>query len=108
MTFNELRNLYLDNFTIVLESKDLSNRLALYSLLGYVVYQTKLKTPDVDFYKVTRKFGDLAGLGDKDINAIAITAEGLCDGCTEFTTFGLKGKQIGQKIVEIMKNILPF
>jgi hypothetical protein len=48
------------------------------------------------------------GLPDEFIKGLAIVCEDLSYDCTEFPTFGLKGKEIVNKIVEILRSYVPF
>jgi hypothetical protein len=48
------------------------------------------------------------GLPDNFIKGLAIVCEDLSYDCTDFPTFGLKGKEILIKITEILKSYVPF
>ena len=83
-------------------------RLALISLICYVTYKSKLKNPDTTHYMIIMKISKNLGLPDEFIKGLAIVCEDLSYDCTEFPTFGLKGKEIVNKIVEILRSYVPF
>ena len=52
------------------------------------------KNPDVTYYQV--------------VNKLAIMSEDFAYGCKEFPTFGLKPKDMPNKVKEILNKYLPF
>lgn len=109
MKYDELRRLYSEYFSLhYLNTHDISEKFALISLICYVTYKTKLKKPDVTHYQIIMKLSQNLGLPDDFIKGLSIVCEDFSYGCTEFPTFGLKGKAILEKIVEILKNFMPF
>ena len=54
------------------------------------------------------KLSQNLGLDEDFIKGLSIVCEDFSYECTEFPTFGLKGKAILEKIVEILKNFMPF
>ena len=108
MKFSELQYLYKEHFSIGYMGKNLDSKLALISLICYVVYKFKQKKPDVTYYQVITKISDGVGLSESQICALAIICEDFGYGCTEFPTFGLKGNEIAAKIKELLLSEIPF
>lgn len=109
MKYDELKRLYSEYFSLhYLNTNDISEKFALISLICYVTYKTKLKKPDVTHYQIIMKLSQNIGLDEDFIKGLSIVCEDFSYGCTEFPTFGLKGKAILEKIVEILKNFMPF
>lgn len=108
--FDELRRFYNENYSLgyINNSHNLADRLALISLICYVTYKSKLKNPDTTHYMIIMKISKNLGLPDEFIKGLAIVCEDLSYDCTEFPTFGLKGREIVNKIVEILRSYVPF
>ena len=51
-SFNDLKQLYYDKFSIGYLNTDISNKFALISLIDYLTYRAKQKSPDVSYYKI--------------------------------------------------------
>ncbi len=108
MLFEDLNNLYKQNFSLGYLGKSIENKLALISLICYVTYKYRLKKPDVTYYQVIMKICDGLGFSEDLIKALAIICEDFGYMCTEFPTFGLKGNEVINKIRELLNNYLPF
>ena len=110
MKFEELRRFYSEYFSIgnLNSSHNLADRLALISLICYVTYKSKQKNPDTTHYSVIMKLSKNLNLPDQFIKGLAIVCEDMSYDCTEFPTFGLKGKEILSKIIEMLNSYMPF
>ena len=108
MKFSELEDLYKQHFSIGYMGKNLDSKLALISLICYVVYKSKEKKPGVTYYQVITQISKGIGLTEDQICALAIICEYFGYGCEEFPTFGLKGKEIVSKIKELLASEMPF
>ena len=97
---------YRMNYSIGFTGEDFTTRVALISLLSYAFKKIKEKKPTITLYELISNLG-LTLSEDSKIN-LALICENLSYGCTEFPTFDLKGKQITDKIREILKQWTPF
>lgn|SRR5574344_1533700 len=107
-TFKELSKLYKDYFSFGYINSDINAKLAIISLLGYIVTELKKKNPDVTYFSVLTKITSGLGIPEEFIWAIAIVSEDFAYGCTEFPTFGMKPNQMVNKIKEILSLYTPF
>lgn len=105
LTFDDLQRLYTRHFSLGRLNSDLSDKLALISLICYTVQQVRKKNPRATYRDVINK---LYPLSDTFLDGIAIVCEDFAYGCTTFPTFGLSDKQIIAKIKEILDTYLPF
>lgn len=113
MSFNELRSIYLEHFSLgnigVTEGRTaIENRFILISLIAHVYSKTKPKNPDLTYYSLIYKLCNNMGFDENFIQGLAITVEDFAYGCSVFPTFGLKGKEILSEIQKILKSWLPF
>lgn len=108
ISFNELRKIYQDRFSLGFLGTDITNKFALISLICYLYKNLKSKNPDITYYSLIHKLGDEKGIPDNMCIALAIMCEDFSYGCKEFPTFDLKGKEIVAKIKELFHNALPF
>ncbi len=115
MNFNELKKFYGDNYSLGylnLKDKDghssFERKLILISLVNYVVEKNKPKNPDLNAYGLLYKINSNLNLPDEFIKGLAIVCEDFAYQCHEFPTFGLKGKQILDEIIEILNTYTPF
>lgn len=116
MNFKELQQFYSENYSVgyYLNTQEknghssFERKLILISLICYVYEKNKEKHPDLTYYSVIYKVSKNLGLPDNFLKALAILCEDFAYGCHEFPTFGLKGKEILQEIVEILKCYVPF
>lgn len=107
MEYKELKDLYHRHFWMGGMTSDLSDKLALISLICYIVYKVKLKNPDATYWSVVYKLGkDI--VSEDVLKAISIICEEFGYGCSYFPTFGIEDKQIPNKIKELLGMILPF
>lgn len=114
MSFNELRRIYSENFSLGylnLQSENgytsFERKMILISLINYVYHKNKPKNPDLTYYELIYKIDST--LPDNFIKALAIVSEDFATGCyDEFPTFGLKGKDILKEIKNILSSYLPF
>lgn len=108
-TYKELSSEYRRWFSLGYIPK-MENRLALISLLGWLVYELRKKKPDVTYYQIVHKLAQNKGLSDLDEKRIAVVVEDMCYGCKDddFIKFGLDLKEVPAKIKEILDTMLPF
>ena len=97
---------YRMNYSIGFTGEDFTTRVSLISLLSYAFKKIKEKKPTLTLYELISDLGPTLS-EDSRIN-LALICENLASGCTEFPTFDLKGKQITDKIREILKQWTPF
>lgn len=108
MTYKELKKVYKDNFTLGYLNTDIKNKFALISLICYTVYKLKEKKPDITYYQIINKLSDGSGMNELEKYSLAIICEDFAYGCRDFPTFELKGKEITEKIKELLKSYMPF
>ena len=107
-TFNNLKDIYTQYFSLGKIASDINEKFALISLIGYIVYNMKRKKPDVSYYEIVYKLSEGLGISDLEIKALAVIVEDFSYECTEFPTFGLKPKEMPGKIREILSKKMPF
>ena len=107
-TFKELQDNYIAYFSLGNIASNINEKFALISLIGYIVYNIRKKKPDTSYYEVVFKLSEGLGLSDLEIKALSVIVEDFSYGCTEFPTFGLKGKEMTEKIREILSKKMPF
>lgn len=107
-TFNNLKDIYTQYFSLGKIASNINEKFALISLIGYIVYNMKRKKPDVSYYEIVYKLSEGLGISDLEIKALAIIVEDFSYECTEFPTFGLKPKEMPEKIREILSKKMPF
>jgi hypothetical protein len=105
--YKEMERIYNEYFSLGYLNTDISNKFALISLTGYLVYKLKQKSPDVTPYKVLMKIvGD--SIPEDFIKGLSIIVDDFSYMCKEFPTFGIKDKDIPNKIKEILNSYIPF
>lgn len=107
-TFNNLKDIYTQYFSLGKIASNINEKFALISLIGYIVYNMKRKKPDVSYYEIVYKLSEGLGISDLEIKALAVIVEDFSYECTEFPTFGLKPKEMPGKIREILSKKMPF
>ena len=107
-TYRQLEAIYNNYFSLGKIASNINEKFALISLIGYIVHNMKKKKPDVTYYQVVYKLSEGLGLSDVEIKALAIMVEDFSYECTEFPTFGLKNKEMTEKIREILSKKMPF
>ena len=85
--------------------KDITKKLALVSLLGYLKY--KIQKPEITMFRLVRKLAP-ERITDDQVNNIATICEDFTRDCTEFTTFGLEDKEIPNQIKKLLEQWSPF
>ena len=107
-SYKELESFYNKYFGLGKIASNINEKFALISLIGYIVYNMRKKKPDVSYYEVIYKLAEGTGLSELEIKALAIMVEDFSYECTEFPTFGLKSKEMTEKIKEILSKKMPF
>lgn len=106
--FEKLNSLYHRNFSLGFIDKDFSTKVALISLLGYLVLKLRAKDPSISYLKVIKSLSKDMKLDSKFIHTLAIVCEDFGYGCESFPTFGIEDKKIPAKIKELLENYVPF
>jgi hypothetical protein len=106
MSYDELKKIYIENFSLGYLNTDINNKFALISLICYITMKAKMKKPDVTTYQIIMKiYNDLP---EDFIKALAIICDDFSYGCTEFPTFGIQPKDMIDTIKNLLKSYLPF
>ena len=115
MSFKELQKFYSENYSLgylnIPESNGHSSferKLILISLICYILEKNKPKDPDLTYYSLLYKLNTKLNLPEDFIKGLAIVCEDFGYNCHEFPTFGLKGKEILNEIIEILRTYVPF
>lgn len=115
MNFNELKKFYSEHYSLgylnLSESDGHSpfeRKLILISLICYVVEKNKAKNPDFTHYSFLYKINTKLNLPDDFIKGLSIVCEDFAYQNHDFPIFGLKGKEILDEIVSILKTYVPF
>jgi len=106
--FENLNRLYHENFSLGFIDKDFSTKVALISLLGYLVLKLKDKDPLITYLKVIKSIAKDMKFSDKFLYTLAIVCEDFSYGCTSFPTFGIEDRNIPAKVKELLKMCTPF
>lgn len=105
LSYNEIKQLYSDNFSLGYLNTDINTKFALISLLGYLVFKLKKKKSDITPYQVIKK---IKNLPEDFVKGLSVVVEDFSYGCTNFPTFGIEDKKIPLKIREILNMYIPF
>lgn len=110
MEYRELKNLYDSNFSLNFFGKDFSNKIAIISLVCHLTETLKAKKPDVTYWTVLYKLNKKCTnpVPEELLKRISIICEDFSYGCSIFPNFGVKEKDIPDKIVEILNTWIPF
>lgn len=106
--FNKMKEIHDKYFHIDDFAGSFKNKIALISLICWLVAALKKKKPDVTYYQVIAKLADGSGLSEEDMYKYAIICEDFAYNCTDFITFNLQPKEIPAKIKELFCKALPF
>lgn len=105
--YKEMQKLYNRYFSLGYLNTDISNKFALISLTGYLVYKLKQKKPDITSYQILRKIVN-DRLPEDFLKALAVIVDDFSYGCKEFPTFNIEDKKIPAKIKELLDSYMPF
>lgn len=106
--FEEKKKLYNQNFSLGYIGKDFSERVALISLTSYLLQKLRVKKSNLTFLDLLKFLAKDIQIDENLLQSLAIVGDDLSYGTTEFPTFGLKDKEIPEKIKELISNWLPF
>lgn len=108
--YDELRNMFNQHFTLKYMGNDITNKLALISLVCYLTFKLKQKNPDVTPWSILYKLNLKANspVPEDCLKSLAVMCEDFGYGASEFPTFGLQDKDMPAKIIEILSEWLPF
>lgn len=107
-TYNKLQDIYNQYFSLGFLGNDISVKFALISLIGYLTFKAKKKYPNITCKEVIKKLASKLETPKAYLDSLAILCSDLSYGCKEFPTFGIEDKKIPNKIVEILKEHVPF
>lgn len=113
-SFSELRRIYTECFSLGYingngKHSPIECRMILISLICYVYSKNKTKNPDLTYYSLIYRLSNKLGLPDSFIKGLAIICEDFAySNNSEFPTFGLKGNDILNEIISILKSYIPF
>lgn len=109
-SYEELQKIFSEYFHLPNLSSDGSEKLALISLICHLTEKLKEKKPDVTHWSVLYKLNQQGNCGVKEdwLKGLAVFCSEFGYGCTNFPTFGIADKDIPKKIVEMLRNWLPF
>ena len=107
LSYNELKKLYANYFSLGFLNTDISSKFALISLVAYLTDRFKKKKPDITAYMIIKKIIGYE-CSEELIKALSVIVEDFMYGCTEFPTFGIEPKDMPNKIKEILRSELPF
>lgn len=105
--FEELRTYYKDHFSLCYTGSDYNTKVALISLIC-ITYGEVSKKKSVTYLEVIKAISKGIDLPEDFLWTLAIICEDYSYGVTNFPDFGLKGKEIINKIREILKEWFPF
>lgn len=106
LSYNQLKELYNDYFSLGNLNTDINTKFALISLTCYLLKKLQEQKPDITAYKVLRKIND--DLSEEFIKGLAVVVEDFYYNCKEFPTFGIEPKKMPAKIKEILDSYIPF
>lgn len=89
-------------------SGDLSDKVALISLVCSLTNTLKQKRPEITHYKVIRLCTNSAGVTDEVVEKLSLLCDWFSIGCYKFPDLGIKAKDMPNKIKDLIINILPF
>jgi len=113
LKFKEKKSYFFSNYSLgAISGNSINDKLILISLLSFVYFKMKEKTPTVtvlDILKsITKQKQDDSSYYQM-IESLAIIVEDFCYGCSVADNCGLKSSQeIINKIKEILGQWLPF
>ncbi len=108
MTYAEMQECYDKNFSLGYISKKIQDKFLLISLICYLTYKAKQKSPGVTHWQIIKKLTEGLNLPERSLMGLSIMCDDFSYGCTEFPTFGIDSKEIIIKVKQIFNNILPF
>lgn len=107
LTFDKKQQIYNKLFSFGFAGKEYTDRVALISLLNYILQKLKNKNPSIKLLDILKKLKPKY-MPEENLHSIAIIAEDLGYGCTDFPTFGIEDKKIPEKIKELLSLWVPF
>lgn len=107
MTYENLKKIYTEHFSLGHLNTDINSKFALISLICYLTERIKAKKPDVTCYQIVYKLANDI-IPEDQINSLSVICSDFAYGCHKFPTFGIEDKNIPATIREILSNWLPF
>lgn len=107
ITYKELEDYYKKHFSLCYINTDINSKFALISLIC-IAYKEATKNKKATYLEVVKALSKGIDLPEDFLWTLAIICEDYSYGCNNFLDFGLKGKQIIEKIREILQSWVPF
>lgn len=108
MSFIELRQFYIDHYTLGYFNTNVTNKLVMLGLICYLTNEAKAKKPDVTHYQIIMSLTKDMPLPESIVTSLAIICEDISYGCKEFSTFGVDKKQVISTVKNLLNSYLPF
>lgn len=109
MTYEDLKQLYNENFSLGYLNIDVGNKLALIALTCHLTKKAQAQKPDITPYKILMQITAKDPLPEKFIKGLAVMCEDFMYGCTEFPTFGVATPgEMAKYIAKNLHEYLPF
>lgn len=108
MKFEELRQFYIDHFSLGCINSDLGEKLVLIGLICKLTKQAQEKKPGVTHYQIITSLNKDIFLPENFIVGLAIMCEDFSYHSKKFPDFGIEQKNIISTVKNIMKSYLPF
>ena len=105
--YEDLKSIFTNNFSLSTLGSDFSSRVGLISLICYLYFKLKPKSPDLSYWSLVYKLGN-GIVPENFLRGLSILCEDFGRNCYEFQTFGIEDKKIPSKIKEILSSWLPF
>lgn len=109
-SYEEMQRIFKEYFSLPYVGKDCSEKFALISFICHLTEKLKQKSPNVTHWQVLYQLNikGNCNLPTDWLKGLAVICSEFAYGCTEFPTFGISDKDIPKKIIEMLKNYLPF
>lgn len=108
MKYQELKQLYIDNFSLGYINTNLEDKLKLIGLLCNLYNKVSQTKPDITMYSLIQSINKKSYITDDFALRLSILCEDLAYECKEFPNYGLSGKEMIQAIKDILVKYLPF
>ena len=109
MTYEEMKDIYNENFSLGYLNVDVNNKFAVIALTCHLTMKAKQQKPDITPYKILMQITAKDPLPEKFIKGLAIMCEDFMYGCTEFPTVGIKTPaEMAKQIGKILHEYIPF
>lgn len=109
-SYEELERTYTDFFDFPVCGCNITKKFELISLVCRLTDLIKRKKPDVTHWTILYQLNQKGSCGVEEgvLKGFAVVCSSFAYGCSEFPNFGVEDKDIPKKIIEYLKNWLPF